>query len=112
MKKAYPVICVFLAALLIVSLWSLHFLRNNRRSSLVPSPLPPSDKVMSIDINTADIDELCCLPGIGEVLAKRIIDYREEHGDFTHIRQIRNVNGIGAKTYEQIAPYLTIGGRQ
>ncbi|MGM9602930.1 MAG: ComEA family DNA-binding protein [Faecousia sp.] len=109
MKKAYSALCVFLALFLVVSLWGIHYLRNNYQDILSPNPLPPSDKVFAIDINTAGIDELCCLPGIGEVLAQRIIDYRNEHGDFTYISQIQNVKGIGEEKYKEIEPYLVIG---
>ena len=109
MKKAYSVLCVFLALFLVAALWGIHYLRNNHRDTLSPIPLPPSDKVFAVDINTAGIDELCCLPGIGEVLARRIIDFRNEHGEFTHISQIQNVKGIGEETFKEIEPYLVIG---
>ncbi len=110
MKKAYSAICIFLTIALIFFLWGMHWLRNTSRDPLVPEFLPPSGKSFCIDINTAGIDEFCCLPGIGEVLAQRIIDYRSEHGNFTDILQIQNVNGIGPQKYLQIEPYLMIGG--
>ena len=110
MKKAYTAICVALCILLIVFLWGMHWLRNSSRDALAPEYLPPSGKTFRIDINTAGIDELCCLPGIGEVLAQRILDYRNSHGEFTDIHQIQNVYGIGPQKYEQIEPYLMIGG--
>ena len=110
MKKAYTAICIFLALSLIIFLWAIHWLRNSSRETLAPEYLPPSGKVFCIDINTAGIDEFCCLPGIGEVLAQRIIDYRSEHGNFTDICQIQNVEGIGPQKYLQIEPYLIIGG--
>lgn len=110
MKKAYPILCVFLALLLLFSLWGLHYLRNYYRKPLNPNPLPPSQKTFAIDISSAGIEELCCLPGIGETLAQRIIDYRDTYGKFTHIRDIQNVKGIGKSIYEQIAPYIYIGG--
>ena len=61
-----------------------------------------------VNINTAGVDELSELPGIGEVLAGRIIEYREEYGAFTHISDLLDVNGIGFKTYENISPYICI----
>jgi competence protein ComEA len=61
-----------------------------------------------ININTATAAQLEELPGVGEVLAQRIIDYREQHGPFTKPEDLQNVSGIGPKTYEAIAPLITV----
>lgn len=50
-----------------------------------------------ININTASIQELDTLPGIGEATANKIVNYREEKGKFNSIEEIKNVNGIGDK---------------
>ena len=63
-----------------------------------------------IDINTADIDQLVLLDGIGENIAQRIIEYREEFGPFATIEDLLKVNGIGQKKFEEIADYITAGG--
>lgn len=63
-----------------------------------------------IDINTADADTLSALPGIGQVLAKRIIAYREENGAFTATAELLNVEGIGEKRMEAILDLITVGG--
>ena len=62
-----------------------------------------------ININTATKSELMDLPGIGNVLASRIVDYREQHGDFSRIEDIRNVSGIGEKRFEAIQDKITVG---
>lgn len=54
-----------------------------------------------ININTADYDELQTLTGVGPVTAQKIIDYREDSGRFTTIEDIKNVSGIGDKTFEK-----------
>lgn len=63
-----------------------------------------------ININTADLDTLMTLEGIGQVYAQRIIDYRTENGAFTSIADITNVPGIGAKRFEAIMDKITVGG--
>lgn len=63
-----------------------------------------------IDINTADADTLSALPGIGQVLAKRIIAYREENGAFSSTAELLNVEGIGEKRMEAILDLITVGG--
>lgn len=55
-----------------------------------------------ININTASVEELAALDGIGEGLAGRIVEYREKNGDFINTDELLNVSGIGDKTLEQI----------
>jgi len=62
-----------------------------------------------ININIASLSELTDLPGIGNVLASRIVDYRREHGDFQRIEDIRNVSGIGERRFEAIQERITVG---
>jgi comEA protein len=60
-----------------------------------------------LDLNHATSEELQSLPGIGPVLAQRILDWREENGSFQSVEDVLSVKGIGQATYEKISPYIT-----
>lgn len=61
-----------------------------------------------VNINTADIDGLCRLPGVGEGRAKAIIEYRNKQGGFQKKEDIMQVSGIGEKMYARMEEYLTV----
>jgi competence protein ComEA len=71
-----------------------------------------SEKVMSeemINLNTATAEELAQLKGIGEKLAQRIIEYREQHGPFENIEDILQVKGLGENFLEENSAKITVG---
>lgn len=70
--------------------------------------IPEIKKQKLISINSADIDELCSLPGIGPSIAQRIIDYRNDIGSFLNIEQIKEVKGIGDGKFERIKELITL----
>jgi len=61
-----------------------------------------------ININTAPVEDLIRLPGIGEVRAQDIVAYREEKGPFGKPEDIQKVSGIGEKTFAKLSPYICI----
>lgn len=61
-----------------------------------------------VNINTADVDTLCTLPGIGESRAKDIIAYREAHGAFASCEDIMQVSGIKNSVYSKISDMITV----
>ena len=63
---------------------------------------------ITVNINTADLNQLCELPQIGEVLAQRIIDYREQHGAFSAIEDIKQVKGIGDAIFADISSLIAV----
>jgi len=60
-----------------------------------------------ININTAFIDELILLPGIGETTAEKIIEYRDKNNGFKKTEEIMNIKGIGDKKFEKLKPFIT-----
>lgn len=72
-----------------------------------------SDSISSLgetklNINTASVNELTALPGIGETIAKRIVEYREENGNFLSIEEIMEVSGIGEAKFEAIKGLIEV----
>ena len=61
-----------------------------------------------ININTANASELDKLPGVGEAIAKKIIEYREYNGNFSSIEEIKNVSGIGETKFEKMKDYICV----
>ena len=78
------------------------------------SPLQAQSKTTAkkVNINTANLDELQTLPRIGEKVAQRIIDYREEHGQFKKIEELMKVRGVGEKTFKLIKDKIEVGSKQ
>ena len=58
-----------------------------------------------MNINTANQNELDSLPGIGPSIAERIIEYRQENGNFSKIEDLQNVKGIGDAKFQDIKEY-------
>lgn len=67
-------------------------------------------KSVSVNLNTATVEDFMTLPGIGEVLARRIVAYRDANGPFESIADLTKVEGIGDKKLEEILDHITLGG--
>lgn len=90
MKRKSWIICGLIAA------WGL----------LAPAVLMAAERV---NVNTATIEELQAVKGIGEATARRIVDYRQAHGDFKSLDELSQVKGIGEKKAEKLANQLSVG---
>ena len=107
-------ITVMFACVLLGVFWG----RNMTRNYIPVSNITPSASDVSsqenhvndgrININTATEQQLTLLPGIGNTIAKRIIEYRTENGDFNTVEDLMKVNGIGEKKFTQIEPYIMV----
>ncbi|WP_055481536.1 helix-hairpin-helix domain-containing protein [Sphaerimonospora mesophila] len=71
-----------------------------------PSSQPDGGGV--VNLNTATVEQLNTLPGVGEVLARRIIDFRDAHGGFGSVEQLRQVSGIGEKKFAELRDKVTV----
>ena len=78
---------------------------RNAEDATIPDVLREDGK---IDLNSADIELLKTLPGIGEVRARAIVSHRDTNGDFTSVDGLLDVNGIGIGTVENIRELVTV----
>ena len=128
MKKPRISLLAFLTCLFLAFALGFFLGKNRNHETVQLSVLPSSpenaapietaaqDGTMSaqisfpVDVNTADMTELCALPGIGETLARRILEYREQYGRFERPEELLNVEGIGSGKLEALLDYVTTGG--
>jgi competence protein ComEA len=82
--------------------WQWRICPNGRSEYPTPRPRFP------IDLNRASAEELEQLPGIGPVLAARIVELRRQRGRFQSVEELLDVHGIGPKRLEQIRPYVVV----
>lgn len=81
---------------------------NNSNENATQNNTKSQEDNSKININIANVSDLDKLPGVGEATANKILNYREEKGQFKSIEEIKNVNGIGDKKYEDIKEMITI----
>ena len=78
-----------------------------------PSAMAQSDKSsatakVTVNLNTATVDQLADLPGVGKATAQRILEYRQKNGGFKKIEELMNVKGIGEKSFLNLKPMITV----
>ncbi|WP_082119487.1 ComEA family DNA-binding protein [Saccharothrix sp. ST-888] len=73
-----------------------------------PSPAAAGGPKGPLSLNQATIEQLDALPGVGPTLAERIVHFRQEHGGFRSVDQLRQVSGIGARKFGELRPLLTL----
>lgn len=114
-----PALYLAVLALFAVFLLGLFLGRTTGRETLYFAPAPteraqatePPETIPEdgkIDVNTAPAAVLATLPSIGEVIAERIVAFRQEHGPFRNIEELTDVEGIGEKRLSELRDYLTV----
>ena len=82
---------------------------------LVPGPAMAAGKpapTAKVNINTASVEQLTTLPGVGPKLAARIVEYRQKSGTFRSPQELMNVRGVGEKNFAKLEAWLSVGEAQ
>lgn len=92
-------VCLCLVAFLLLVVWT---------SPVAHAQSAVQEKSKGVNINTASVEELAQLPRIGEKMAQRIVEYRQKNGSFKTTEDLKAVQGIGDKNFEEIRPLITV----
>ncbi len=79
--------------------------------SIRTEPMDPAKKILytiPLDLNEVQAGDLTLIPGIGPILAKRIVRYRDDKGGFARLDELVNVSGVGRKKLQSLRPYLSV----
>ena len=115
MKKHAAILWLCSACVCLAFVLGLFFGRQHRDGVTVTlttriAETQSAEITLLVNINTASLQQLTALPGIGEAYAQNIIDYREANGPFEAVEELLNVDGIGQSRLEAILDYVTVGG--
>jgi competence protein ComEA len=80
-------------------------------TALAQSDKPAAAAKAAINLNTATVDQLADLPGVGKATAQRILEYRSKQGGFKKIEELMNVKGIGEKSFLKLKPMITVAAK-
>lgn len=98
-----------LAAVLLVLLLASLGGGASLAATSAPKKAPAEAPSEPIDINRASAEELTRIPGIGEAMARRIIDFRDKEGPFRRVEDLMKVKGIGEKSFQKLKAYVKVG---
>ena len=106
LTKQERLVLIFFACVFFIGT-SLHYTFKKSAPLEKAVSLIEGDKLYpKIDINTASYQELLALPSVGPVTARRIIDYRSQHGPLSSLEELKMIDGIGNSSYKKMVKFL------
>ncbi len=108
LKNEKVIMILALVFSLILALYNVYDFSDKTQRNAYSSSQAENYEVELVNINKADVESLCTLPGVGEKTAQEIISYREENGVFETIEEIKEVKGIGKQDFENLRPLITV----
>ncbi len=101
-------LALFLAASIVIGFVQLTYPTSLTVLIWKTPDIKVSNSTTSADLNTATYEELLSIPDINSELAERILSYRDEHGSFENLEELRHIEGIDAKFLEKLKVYLHV----
>lgn len=101
---------IFLVAICIcVAIYIGVFIGRTSSADMIPvASVEENPRVHRIDLNSASLEDLKAIPGVSSGVAKAIIEYRKEYGDYYAVKELLDIEGISKELYEQIKPYVKV----
>jgi competence ComEA-like helix-hairpin-helix protein len=100
--RLLPIVVAMFVVVLLLGMGVYRSTQNTLDQQL----LQPTSPEFLVNINTDGAGELMLLPGVGKVIANRIIEHRTAHGPFTSINQLNDISGISHRTIDRLKPFL------
>jgi competence protein ComEA len=97
-----------LVAAIVITLGAAAGTGTARAQETAPRPAAAAANAAPINLNSASVDQLEALPGIGRATAERIVEYRQKSGGFKKAEDLMNVRGIGEKSFLKLKPLVTV----
>ena len=99
---------ILMAAILGIAVSAAVASAQNKATTSKAAATVTATATAPVNLNTATVEQLATIPGVGPRMAERIIDYRQKNGGFKKVEDLMNVSGVGEKSFLKMKPLITV----
>ena len=99
---------ILMAAILGIAVSAAAASAQNKATTPKAAATVTATATAPVNLNTATVEQLATIPGVGPRMAERIIDYRQKNGGFKKVEDLMNVSGVGEKSFLKMKPLITV----